>query len=73
MLKIKDDVDLKELEKFGLKHKKAEDDFEIYEWISETTDRFEYVEVYAWNREITVGNANDVLFNIIQAGLVEKI
>ena len=73
MLRIKESVNLKELEKFGLKYKKVEDDFEMYEWISERTDRFEYVDVYIWNREITVGNANDVLFDMIQAGLVEKI
>ena len=71
MLRIKEEVNLKELEKFGLKYK-VEDDFEMYEWISERTDRFEYVDVYVWNREITVNDANDVLFDIIQAGLVEK-
>ena len=73
MLKIKDDVDLKELEKFGLKYKKDEDDFEMYEWISETAYTHDYVDVFVWNREITVGDANDVLYDLIQAGLVEKI
>lgn len=73
MLRIKESVNLKELEKFGLKYKKDGDDFEMYEWISEATDRFEYVDVYVWNREITANDANDVVFDMIQAGLVEKI
>ena len=46
---------------------------EMYEWISETTDKFDYVNVYIWNREINVSDANDVLYDLIQAGLVEKV
>lgn len=73
MLRIKESVNLKELEKFGLKFKKIEDDFGVYEWISDATDVFDYVTVYIWNREINASYANDVLFDMIQAGLVEKI
>ena len=74
MLKIKDDVDLKELEKFGLKYvEEGKGNPEMYEWIRETTDKFDYVDVYIWNRKINVSDANDVLYDLIKAGLVEKV
>lgn len=80
MLKIKDSVDLNELEKFGFKKAK-------------TTNGFTYYYPIAWNYglyvELTVNidktislDVNyedfyteniDILFDLIQAGLVEKV
>ena len=73
MLKIKDSVDLKELEKFGLKYKKETDsEFEMYEWTRKTKFTYDYVSVFVWNRSIN-SNATDKLYDLIQAGLVEKV
>ena len=73
MLKIKDSVDLKELEKFGFEYDKRAlwyiKDLEfITYWITERTKSI----------EISVFNDNDIvldgtLYDLIQAGLVEKI
>lgn len=73
MLKIKDNVDLKQLEKFGFR--KVEDYYIImgryFAHIRigenkhiEFRDEFYYIEDF---------NMIDVLFDLIQAGLVEKI
>ena len=72
MLKIKDNVDLKELEKFGFKFNEI-----IGKWYFETRSMFEYIYINSWNRIIVVdsikGIASSVLFDLIQAGLVEKV
>ena len=70
MLKIKEEVDLKELEKFGFE---TEDDgfiwCEPHEDIVINTQR--YILVYGDDEE---GNYSlDVLYDLIQAGLVEKV
>lgn len=68
MLKIKDNVDLKELEKFG---------FEV--GITENNSKYYTCEgMYVWffNREINDSCVSDilqVLFDLIEAGLVEKV
>ena len=67
MLKIKDDVDLKELEKFG---------FEM--GITENNSKYYTCEgMYVWffNREIndSVSDILQVLIDLISAGLVEKV
>lgn len=71
MLKIKDNVDLKELEKFGFKFNES-----IGKWYFENLSMFEYIYINSWNRKIIVdsinGIATSVLFDLIQAGLVEK-
>lgn len=72
MLKIKDNVDLKELEKFG---------FEYNDIIREYYLSLEYCENIAltsYERKIKIessysGKASLVLFDLIQAGLVEKV
>ena len=72
MLKIKDNVDLKELEKFGAK----------YNYETETYDFYDG-SFYVWinTREIAIEVSFDVdeneimstLFDLIQAGFVEKV
>lgn len=69
MLKIKDDVDLKELEKFGFKKygythllvKKKEHDYAV---IDIRDKRYEIVDLCSLTYNIT--------YDLIQAGLVEK-
>lgn len=72
MLKIKDNVDLKGLEKFGFK-KTIKDDEHIngYEFKKETEIEYLYLLIPDFNREI-MGNSLDIIYDLIQAGLVEK-
>lgn len=72
MLKIKDNVDLNELEKFGAKYNEAMGSYDFYDG-----------SLYVWEdvRELTFELSFGVteseimttLFDLIQAGLVEKI
>ena len=90
MLKIKDNVDLKELEKFGFEYEKkkyyidtARDlmDSETRSAVFPVSKRFAiYININ--DRKITVTknivcwqdqSKVDVLFDLIQAGLVEKV
>ena len=74
MLKIKDDVDLKELEKFGFVHKKeTNESSELYRWEIKTSSIFDAVTVFVWSREVSDTGATDKLYDLIQAGLVEKV
>lgn len=70
MLKIKDNVDLKELEKFGFK--KDEEEQYIVEdkdmFIGSEDDERELVLDFGFNNENIY-----ILYDMIQAGLVEKI
>lgn len=75
MLKIKDNVDLKELEKFGFRYFEDEG-IRRYEW----KERSKYgdlifITIYVLpNRTISRNsNADYKLYDLIQAGLVEKI
>ena len=90
MLKIKDSVDLKELEKFGLKLNKNglyyEKDF-LAEYFEEegnhrvliyTNKRNIVLDImnndytyHSWDDEL--GRIEDTLYDLIQAGLVEKV
>lgn len=72
MLKIKDNVDLKELEKFGFKyHKKQRNQYEYYSFIS--TEALLIV-IYNDRKIFFLDKAGlDILFDLIQAGLVEKV
>ena len=90
MLKIKDNVDLKELEKFGFKYDNtngigAYSKSKFYEEICKDPIYGEYIEsccdsifIYEKNRKIIGGHNRqfrtdfDTLFDLIQAGLVEK-
>lgn len=72
MLKIKDDVDLKELEKFGAKKE------DCSYFIDTPNCIFNYIEIDEYSREIIIVNLdnkkiNDTIFDLIQAGLVEKV
>lgn len=81
MLKIKDNIDLKELEKFGFKNKK-----EKYEWYeyknkfieitiflnleNECENKILFILTNQYNRNY----ANiDILYDLIKADLVEKV
>lgn len=78
MLKIKDDVDLKELEKFGFKKLKSVREVYLF-----NIDGSEFLEII--EREIhlyindeyyncyTGEKTFDKLYDLIQAGLVEKV
>ena len=74
MLKIKDNVDLKELEKFGFVkyHYRENHDYYMY---PDTQDYSIYI--FIENREIMVNKADDndliVIYDLIKADLVEKI
>lgn len=74
MLKIKDDVDLKELEKFGLKF-----DGWIYEY---KQNNFTGLRVKSTDRRIGIYNSADIiveketlvkLYDLIESKLVEKV
>ena len=70
MLKIKDDVDLKELENFGFK-KDEENQYMIKNmdiFIGTEENEKELVLDFGFNNENI-----DILYELIQAGLVEKV
>lgn len=77
MLKIKDDVDLKELEKFGFKIEETFEDkpTELYD------EAYTKIELYdgiydKWNTRIiyVIGSAYlDTVYDLIKADLVEKV
>ena len=74
MLKIKDNVDLKELEKFGFKWDEKLKEYYIFskqkdEKLSVTYERYIIIEDYS-SFSITV--YFDIIFDLIQLGLVEK-
>lgn len=77
MLKIKDDVDLKELEKFGFNY--YSDTESNYYGCCEKSDGFtevfinnaRVISVYAITKKSIFDL--DVLYDLIQAGLVEKV
>ena len=75
MLKIKDNVDLKELEKYGFKKNSNFTDG----WAMDKTykkGRYYQEDIYVWNdRKIQVNaiELNDTIYDLIKAGLVEKV
>ena len=81
MLKIKYDIDLKELEKFGFRYNEYRD---IWEWNRDDENGVLMYKVYITKRhhniQIQVGNVGliahrlqELLYDLIQAGLVEKV
>ena len=74
MLKIKDNVDLKELEKFGFKVDKYNLWYEYY-----TKNNYkDAIIINTRNKRLGLyqtynGKSYDVLYDLIQAGLVEKV
>ena len=90
MLKIKDNVDLKELEKFGFKYYEYTSDDNKKEkgcyivayydgWSMRIAKQEDapncdnLIELYADERENNLSEPMDILFYLIQAGLVEKV
>ncbi len=71
MLKVKDEVKLEELEKFGFKFNDS-----LGKWCF-VPAICEYIFINSWDRKIcldsTTGEASSVLFELIEAGLVEKV
>ena len=79
MLKIKDNVDLKELEKFGFEYwengcgstgysKKT--DYGYYTIIEKDK---EHLGIKIWERRIPTGIKLELLYDLIKADLVEKV
>ena len=74
MLKIKDNVDLKELEKYGLKPKYDEDTGEIKGFIKNCHNNFVISdEFYFYNDYFSRYFDEDLLYDLIKDGLVEKV
>ncbi len=79
MLKIKDDVDLKELEKFGFKHRYGK----CYEYIREldgkvayriyTTKNHANLQIEIFEPMIMAQKVQDLLYDLIKTDLVEKV
>lgn len=76
MLKIKDDVDLKELEKFGFEFSNVGNrwnkDLYVFGVFSNNYRKSINIKI---DKDITVYNSKglDILYDLIQAGLVEKV
>lgn len=72
MLKIKNNVDLKELEKYGFKEEKICMSKDLYQ-------RYEYINIYQDDRQIDIEldgwetNNLDILYDLIKDDLVEKV
>lgn len=72
MLKIKDNIDLKELEKYGFKEEKIFMSKDLYQ-------RYEYINIYQDDRQIDIEldgwetNNLDILYDLIKDDLVEKV
>lgn len=96
MLKIKDNIDLKELEKYGFKPKYDEDTGLVKEYYINCVERIghdtfktkisfspQFERFYFWKKRVIAWELNDidwiregvpdVLYDLIQAGLVEKV
>lgn len=82
MLKIKDNVDLKELEKFGFRKPYFFSPFYYYKkefntgsniTISKSTAQFHDREIYLDDAGYDCYGLLDTVFDLIQAGLVEKV
>lgn len=82
MLKIKDYINLKELEKFGLKKKektlRATTQTEYIGYERETIDSEDFIYVDKDTRRLSFlityhSELEDIIFDLIKAGLVEKV
>ena len=77
MLRIKKEVDLKELEKFGFEFNENNGK---YEYVERNCDGFTYISIKSWNRNILFEqekeydhNCLNILYDLITAGYVEKV
>lgn len=79
MLKIKDNVDLKELEKFGFKKQGVEylecyyKKIPPYNWAVSIGTYNREISIECDDKEYSFTTKIDVLFDLISAGLVEKV
>ena len=90
MLKIKDNVDLKVLEKYGFIYEKYpfydDNNNEVFCYVRDCLDNRTYLQVWTNTKEIALhsglyGDGSewyfdkqlDILYDLIQAGLVEKV
>ena len=75
MLKIREDVDLKELEKYGFKkNNNLPDGWAMIKTYKK--GRYYQEDIYVWNdRKIQVNaiELNDTIYDLIKADLVEKV
>lgn len=76
MLKIKDNVDLKELETFNLKFNEENG---RYEYVERNYDGATYILINSWNKKILFAQGKEydnicltILYDLIKADLVEK-
>lgn len=77
MLKIKNNIELKELEKFGFCY---DDEKGHYLFCERNISGISYIKINTWNRKIFMRKDREqdklvltVLYDLIQAGLVEKV
>lgn len=78
MLKIRDNVDLKELEKFGFKNI---NNIFVYErkidsqtaYIVYITKRHRYIQIKTEEQAFIAGSLQTLIYDLIQAGYVEKV
>ena len=72
MLKVKDNVDLKELEKYGFDLEQTKDEFDlIYGFDSNLLFyKDSKIIIFPWNNQNT---ALDTLYDLIKADLIEKV
>lgn len=78
MLKIRDGVDLKQLEKFGFNINKHYDLFTRYEYKSDSStclyiDEARVLSIFPTHYDKLEPRIMNKLFDLIQAGLVEKV
>ena len=74
MLKIKDNVNLKELKKYGFEANFFHDDWAMVKEYKK--GKYYREDIYVWNDRTIQVNAitlNDTLYDLIKADLVEKI
>ncbi|MBR1540710.1 MAG: hypothetical protein IJ629_06135 [Clostridia bacterium] len=77
MLKIKDDVDLKELEKFGFSYNRIYGGYTKKVYLKNDSDDKNFYVIRENSRIIKItrldGKLDDTLYDLIQANLVEKV
>lgn len=74
MLKIKDSVDLKELEKFGFKNNqyiRTLNGILVYRVVITSTHH--YLQIRDCNFASIAGSLQDLIYDLIQSGLIEKV
>lgn len=80
MLKIRNDVDLKELEKYGFKKEPEKNyyykncvDYELFVWITKGYDyKPKYIYIEPKEYSMIISNFN-IFYDLIKADLVEKV